>query len=1022
MKTSHVFLTFQPRLKPHTFKPSDDNPTEYVLILEENGAALGITLKEKRLLQLFEEKLMVRAILNKIVQEEISSLTLFKNLLWDLDRYGFLEESPWPGKHDIEEWGYWGFPTSTCAPFPIHSFLQPLEKWIGKGLLSPLYFVVVSLALTYALIDGKEVFNLLTPFLLNDSVATALLVVLVSILACCLFSAVIMTVILHSIHPNPVRCLIDYRYGLPVFRLDGRRLRALSWKKTLRAILSPVFTLLLFSSITLAWASRSDGLLQEWLFHITLSFWLSSFLLTTPWISSMATREVMLRLRGESSFWTLTHALKNAFRRNKKTRNEDLTYQRLFLGWGIISILTTAALVTALGMAMPWNLSLLFTHFMREQNPIIIAILFLLLSFGGAAIATTIVTFTVWLVREIAQEIQYRFLPSKDYLLTSLLFLFCFASGLCFFWNNANPAILHGLQIAVGITFLCTITINWIKDGRGHEPFIHLFLLVTALLSILHTLDVAWLYHLDSFFQSYFFQALTVHEPLIRQSLHLAQIIILFFFTFYISTLYGFKLLRHSHTRQTAIPKALLYLGGVSLAAACISFLPGQNTLTAVASRDILAAFILFSFACLAWKGSLRNHSTTLFLFSTAVMSVGIFWTQHPLQTPAILLTGYLLGLCGLLLRITALHKTALGKNYTARKKILDSDWQLQQTLTEVIKASERLYHAAPRILIPNEINEDIARRILHHLSLFTGPRALQAILRRAALYSPWQATRNLSNLLPVTIKIPRLSEWTQNRISLWLKKVPSFYHAQEEIPVLSDKARLAYYHAGETLAMQNEQEGFLFVLLEGLLAAQSDHAFGHSVLAIFEPGDFVGEIGFLSGTRRTASIRALQPCLTLVLHRDDIDESTPKTLQAIKKAEEGAFWLQVLENTSILREFAPSLSARVCLEGLTIHIHANQEFHFSSSPASHSVAVFISGNGTILKEGKSGMVTRGMLIGVSECLEETPLTTVIQAASDCHLLLIHRDLFLEALIELLTPKFVIEYAEEIGMFQVITN
>ena len=182
MKAYQVFLTFHPHLKPHFFKPSEDNPTEYLLVLKENGAALGISLQEKRLIHLLEGQYQIRDIIQKIVEEQIAPLSLFRKLLWDLDRYGYLEESPWPGKHEIDDWGYWGFNTSSCTPFTCPSFLGRVEEWFGGILCSPAFCYFTLFFLCVVLFYENKLFLQVPPFLLNHSAATGFLVVLLSVM------------------------------------------------------------------------------------------------------------------------------------------------------------------------------------------------------------------------------------------------------------------------------------------------------------------------------------------------------------------------------------------------------------------------------------------------------------------------------------------------------------------------------------------------------------------------------------------------------------------------------------------------------------------------------------------------------------------------------------------------------------------------------------------------------------------------------------------------------------------------
>lgn len=1027
MKTYQVFLTFHPRLKPHFFKPSEDNPTEYLLVLKENGATLGVSLQEKRLLQLLEGQYLIRDIINKMVEEQIAPLALLKKLLWDLDRYGFLEESPWLGKHEIEDWGYWGFSTSTCTPFTFYAFFSPLEEWIGKILRSPYFSLFSFLFLLFSLFYENKIFIQVPPFLLNHSVATGILVVLVLVLGLCVFSSLTMLLVLRSIHPAPARGLIDYRYGIPVFRLDGRRIRVLPWNRVFFALLSPVMVLLLFSGICLLLAGNQEGIGKEWLFHCSLSCWIVSFLLTSPWISSVSTREVLLRLRGESSFWTMTQALQYAFQHKKRFSNVGITYQRLFLGWGVLSLVTTLSIFFFGVMALPWDWSYLFQHFLQEENPVIITILFLFLSLGGAAIAATIVTFLVWLTREIHQEIYYRWMPQRDIVIAGILFILALFFTTQILWSGS---VLHLFTPKFPILFWSVIlTFAGIyfrlKEGKGYETRVPLFLGAAGLLVSFHSFELTWFEGFYNHLEMSQYVTLTIFQENYRDTVSLLFFGVVLYFCFYLLRMYCFKFqLKKPFYNHVRVRMAIL-LSGILLSVVIGITFPIQNTMVEKTEKFLFCFFVIYQTFLFCAFGNLRNHSTMIIAMSLLLITGGLLpWQQQGIGSLSLFLktTGFILGLCGLFLRYSSLAKTSLGQLYKGKKQLASKEWDLPAILGDVLKSSEEFYGIQPKIVIPPEINEEITRRILHHLFLLTGPKSMRAIVRRFALFAPWTVTRTLCGLLPVSVDIPRLSDWTINRLLLWLKKVPSFYYAGDEVNHVTATARFAFFDAGNTLAHQNETEGFLFVVLDGLLAAQNDYLIGHSVLAIFKPGDFVGEIGFLSGARRTASIRALQPALVLMLHRDDVDSAMPAMQSAMQSAESGEFWLQALSQSPIFKEYPASLSARVCLEGRFVHLNSGDSFRFENQSASHSIAIFLSGKGSILKEGKTVLLEETSLIGLGESLEETPLHGLIRAEEPCHLLLIDRELFLESLIELITPRSVIEYAEEIGMFQPINE
>lgn len=89
----------------------------------------------------------------------------------------------------------------------------------------------------------------------------------------------------------------------------------------------------------------------------------------------------------------------------------------------------------------------------------------------------------------------------------------------------------------------------------------------------------------------------------------------------------------------------------------------------------------------------------------------------------------------------------------------------------------------------------------------------------------------------------------------------------------------------GALLAEQGEPGGELFLLLDGLLAAEVD---GQS-LAEFGPGALLGERAVLEGGARTATLRALTACKVAVASADTVDREKLVELSEGHRREEEA-------------------------------------------------------------------------------------------------------------------------------------
>jgi CRP/FNR family transcriptional regulator, cyclic AMP receptor protein len=82
---------------------------------------------------------------------------------------------------------------------------------------------------------------------------------------------------------------------------------------------------------------------------------------------------------------------------------------------------------------------------------------------------------------------------------------------------------------------------------------------------------------------------------------------------------------------------------------------------------------------------------------------------------------------------------------------------------------------------------------------------------------------------------------------------------------------RVRRFRRGETIFHQGDPGDALFVLDRGSVKVvlPSDEAAEPAIVAILGPGEFFGELAILDGAPHSATIVAVEPTETLVLHRD---------------------------------------------------------------------------------------------------------------------------------------------------------
>lgn len=119
-----------------------------------------------------------------------------------------------------------------------------------------------------------------------------------------------------------------------------------------------------------------------------------------------------------------------------------------------------------------------------------------------------------------------------------------------------------------------------------------------------------------------------------------------------------------------------------------------------------------------------------------------------------------------------------------------------------------------------------------------------------------------------------RIIDQEQLRRLRFLEKVPLFAGlSQKQLGKLLVKFFEKEYPLGETIFMQGEPGKALFIVLSGrILIVRSIHD-AEQQLAILDPGSYFGELALIDDQPRSASARAGEPSVLLILYKSDFDD-----------------------------------------------------------------------------------------------------------------------------------------------------
>ena len=1000
------FLDYRPKLKPYRIQPAEENPTEFLLILEEDGAALGISLTERRLIEWIDGQRSIADIVERLVKEEISTLTGLRRLVWDLQRYGFLESSPWEEKGRVNAWGYWGIQNQRVKWFCYSSILGPLESVLAHVLVSPYYLALAFAGWAAGFWFSWDYLHEVPVMMIHDSVALAVLVMLLSVPGALVLSSWFMSVALHAVDSSPVHLLVHFRHGIPNLWVDGRRLRRLPLWRSVPIALSPVLSLALLASGGWALSCLSAGIRGEWLFHVSLSIMLTCMILLIPWNPTVLSREVVYRLRGDSIFWTTNRAIQKAFRSFFAHKVEGVPHEHLFLSWGIWAILSILLLIKLVTTLFRWDFPILVNHFLQENNVLVLVLLFLVGGLICLSLLGALLTFLGWLLKELFREIHHRFYPRHDRAIAAILSLSLLMILVLMQQSGLGGERGNGIQAVAGLLLVWAGIYFYRREGKGFEPTVNLFVALVGAVLLAHVL------------------AVELNRPLLVALSQLAMMLALLGYCLgYNEWLYRGKF---SFTtwgfRPPGMALLLITLFALFRYDLHLALQEELNPLLSVHLMALGGLIFLVIFSLVGttnWYPEYRSASQRYINFSFVLLWFSLLWKPEWLRFP---MAGFLAAVgmagvvAGMVLRHAALAKTALGLTAVEMGHAeirTRQQWNFSNLVEALRLACQELYRAVTRRGYASASYEESVRQFLLQLYSLCGAAAMRALVFRAARDLHLEATKQLVSLLPVPVSLPRLTDWTTEKIIAYLRNVPTFMYAGDEVEKIASLTRFELYEPGDTLIEQDEQEDDLFVIVQGKILVEMGHTFGHTRLAVLSAGDFVGEIAFLSGRPRTACVRALEPVLVLAVSRNDIDETMPLTQKCIFEAELGQSWLQVLSALRIFSEFPPSLITRVSLESRHINLEIGRTLPLHHPEYEHSIAVMLSGRGVFLQDGRSLPIREGVIVGLEETVKNLPLQGVIRAESASHLVLVNRELFLETLIELLTPKQILRRLEQ---------
>ena len=344
-----------------------------------------------------------------------------------------------------------------------------------------------------------------------------------------------------------------------------------------------------------------------------------------------------------------------------------------------------------------------------------------------------------------------------------------------------------------------------------------------------------------------------------------------------------------------------------------------------------------------------------------------------------------------LVMMIAAIIARAAARSYYWSDPQTGADREPYALLGDEIRALVGLAHPA---VAPGAEFAVIARKAERCL----GTDTWRSILVHWIPDLTWKdAVELLGKAHPVDSLAPDMSEWDDGRVGQALARVPCLRECGIDPKLLGASARMLVARPGDVLIRQGVRDDALFAIVKGRVAIELEES-GIRVtrLAVLEEGAYVGEISFMTGRPRTATVRAVESLTAIVLRRCDVDAAWPEASRHIHQAAADRAWSRQIRGFPVFNEMPESLFLRTILQGETHSLESGEKLPEHIAGERPVIAVL---EGEVRAGGIH--VGAGGLDGIGDLWQPDLEAAGIEAAAASRVVTIPRALMREAVDEI---------------------
>jgi CRP-like cAMP-binding protein/thioredoxin reductase len=230
----------------------------------------------------------------------------------------------------------------------------------------------------------------------------------------------------------------------------------------------------------------------------------------------------------------------------------------------------------------------------------------------------------------------------------------------------------------------------------------------------------------------------------------------------------------------------------------------------------------------------------------------------------------------------------------------------------------------------------------------------------------------------------------------------------QHNVPLFRDLTRLQMREfmlestilmpaPGALVFSKNDYTNSFLSIVEGYVEVEVFNDSGQSSWIRLEKGQFFGEMGLISGRRRTATVRAGEGCSLVETPRRQMLKVIA-SIESVRKQIDEVFLRRAI-TTYLAPQLSPQAVGELMADGVEVRKFSGNEFVFHEGDEPDALYLIRSGSVTVSKDvgGRDvvlSYVSAGNYVGEMALLNETPRTATVQATVQTEMLVLKAETF----------------------------